>query len=129
MEIRNAVEIVKSGASDYSRPEQKAVADTLATRLKAARLRKSWTQEELATRASTSQAVIQKIENSKSLRPRNILALARALAVDPSWLMFGVSETETLSPEAIALAKAWSALSEPERNSVRYAVMLLSKRD
>lgn len=128
MEIRNAVEIVKSGASDYSRPEQKAVADTLATRLKAARLRKSWTQEELATRASTSQAVIQKIENSKSLRPRNIRALAKALKVDPSWLMFGVSETETLSPEAIALAKAWSTLSEPQRSSVRYAVMLLSRR-
>ncbi len=128
METRSAAEIFKSEVGSLARPNQKLAAETLATRLRTARLRKSWTQQELATRAFTSQAVIQKIENGKSLRPRIIGSIAKALEVEPSWLMFGVSESAPLSPEAIALAKAWSELSEPERSSVRNAVMLLSKR-
>ena len=77
--------------------------------------------------AHTTQAVIQKIENGKSLRPRNIVALAKALEVDPAWLMFGVSDTESVSAEAIAVAKAWSELPEPQRSSVKNQVMQLSR--
>jgi transcriptional regulator with XRE-family HTH domain len=102
--------------------------ETLATRLRTARNRRGWTQQDLAIRACTSQAVIQKIEFGKSLRPRNIVTIAKALEVEPSWLMFGVSETAQISPEAIAVAKAWSELSEPERSSVRESVMRLSRR-
>lgn len=125
---RNGIEMLRSMAGGDSQPSQKPVEETLATRLTAARVRKSWTQDQLAARANTTQAVIQKIENCKNLRPRNIQAIANALDVDPSWLMFGVSETRSLSPEAIALAESWSRLPEPERSSVQYAVVLLSKR-
>ncbi len=118
----------KSGITAYNElTRPRPVAETLATRLRTARKRRAWTQQELATRAFTTQAVIQKIEFGKSLRPRNIVAIAGALEVEPSWLMFGVSETAQLSPDAIAVAKAWSELSEPARSSVRDSVMRLSK--
>ncbi|MES9926977.1 MAG: helix-turn-helix transcriptional regulator, partial [Candidatus Thiodiazotropha sp. 6PDIVS] len=42
--------------------------DTLGSRLRRKRRERGWTQEELALRAGTNQAVIQKIENGKSLR-------------------------------------------------------------
>ncbi|MDH3317802.1 MAG: helix-turn-helix domain-containing protein [Gammaproteobacteria bacterium] len=103
-------------------------AETLATRLRTARNHRAWSQQGLANRACTTQAVIQKIEKGKSLRPRNIVAIAKALEVGPSWLMFGASVSEDLSPEAIAVAKAWSELSEPERSSVRDSVMRLTQR-
>ena len=114
--------VVRYNEAARPRPE----VETLANRLRAARRRRALSQEALAVRASTSREVIQKIENGKSLRPRNIVAIAEALDVKPSWLMFGANETElNLSIEAIAIAKAWSELSEPERNSVRDAVMRL----
>jgi len=114
--------VVRYNEAARPRPE----VETLANRLRAARRRRALSQEALAVRASTSREVIQKIENGKSLRPRNIVAIAEALDVEPSWLMFGANETGLhLSTEAIAIAKAWSELSEPERNSVRDAVMRL----
>ena len=109
-----------------SRPAGEALGD----RLRRARIRRGWSQRILAARAFTSSGVIQKIENGKSLRPRNIVAIAAALEVEPSWLMFGDRETTpSLSTEAVAVAKAWSKLPEPERNAVRDSVMRLSKRD
>jgi transcriptional regulator with XRE-family HTH domain len=115
-------------------PEAESLADlprpaveTLADRLRTARRRRALSQETLAIRASTSREVIQKIENGKSLRPRKIVAIAEALEVEPSWLMFGGNDSAlNLSSEAIAIAKAWSELSEPERNSVRDSLMRLS---
>jgi len=65
--------------------------ESLANRLRNARLDKGWSQEYLASRADSSQAVIQKIENGKSLRPRNIERIAVALGLRPAWLMFGVT--------------------------------------
>ncbi len=59
------------------------MAETLATRLRNARKHRNWSQEDLATRACTTQAVIQKIEFGKSLHPRNIVAIAEALKVKP----------------------------------------------
>jgi transcriptional regulator with XRE-family HTH domain len=47
------------------------------------------TQDGLAKEAGTNQAVIQKIENGKSLRPRLIMEIAEALNVNPAWLQFG----------------------------------------
>ena len=45
---------------------------TLGERLRYRRRQMGWTQEQLAVQAGTNQAVIQKIENGKSLRPRKI---------------------------------------------------------
>ena len=47
------------------------------------------TQDQLAKEAGTNQAVIQKIENGKSLRPRQIMRIAEVLNVNPAWLQFG----------------------------------------
>ena len=86
---------------------------TLGGRLRKRRRELGWTQMYLAERVGTSQAVIQKIENGKSLRPRILEEIAEALSVRPSWLMFGVQEVGGLEPEALELARAWSKLQEP----------------
>jgi transcriptional regulator with XRE-family HTH domain len=113
---------------EVARP--RPLVETLADRLRVARRRRALSQEALAVRASTSREVIQKIENGKSLRPRKIVAIAKALDVEPSWLMFGGNESLlNLSSEAIAIAKAWSELSEPERDSVRSSLMRLTNGD
>lgn len=82
-----------------------------------------WTQMHLASVVGTSQAVIQKIENGKSLRPRILEQIAEALGVKPSWLMFGVHEMGELDAEAIELARAWSRLEEPHRSALKEAIM------
>ncbi len=82
-----------------------------------------WTQMYLAERVGTSQAVIQKIENGKSLRPRILEQIANALAVKPAWLMFGVEEVGELNDEAIEVARAWSKLSEPQRSAMKDAIL------
>ena len=96
---------------------------TLGGRLRMRRKELGWTQTELATMVGTSQAVIQKIENGKSLRPRILEEIAEALSVRPSWLMFGVQEVGGLEPEALELARAWSKLQEPHRSALREAIL------
>lgn len=58
-------------------------------RLKQTRQTLGLTQQQLASQAGTNQAVIQKIENGHSLRPRVLVDLAVALDVNPAWLQFG----------------------------------------
>jgi len=58
-------------------------------RLRTARREKGFTQDQLAREAGTNQAVIQKIENGKSLRPRQIMQISEVLNVNPAWLQFG----------------------------------------
>lgn len=95
---------------------------TLAGRLRNRRKAFGWTQVQLAETVGTSQAVIQKIENGKSLRPRILEELAAALEVSPSWLMFGVEEVGELSGDALELARAWANLPEPHRSAMRDAI-------
>ncbi|MEJ1392116.1 MAG: helix-turn-helix transcriptional regulator [Candidatus Sedimenticola sp. (ex Thyasira tokunagai)] len=61
----------------------------IGTRLRQLRKEAGLTQQQLAIRAGTNQAVIQKIENGHSLRPRVLADLAHALQVNPAWLQFG----------------------------------------
>lgn len=107
-------------------PQLMQVQETLADRLRRARKQKGWSQEFLAQRADTSQAVIQKIENGKSLRPRNIEHIADALDVRPAWLMFGVNEVEDLDEEAVQVARAWTRLKEPERSAMKETIRRLA---
>jgi len=94
--------------------------DTLGSRLRRKRRERGWTQEELALRAGTNQAVIQKIENGKSLRPRKIDEIAQVLDVNPAWLMFGEdASTTVLDEEATEVAKAWNHLPEPIRSRIK----------
>ena len=58
-------------------------------RIRQIRRDKDLSQEELAALAGTTQAVIQKIENGKSKRPRNLAEIAVAPQVNPAWLQWG----------------------------------------
>ena len=98
-------------------------AGSLGMRLRQRRRQLGWTQAYLAEQVGTSQAVIQKIENGKSLRPRILEPIALALSVRPAWLMFGVQEVGELDADALELARAWSRLREPHRSAMKDAIM------
>ena len=102
---------------------QNKITATLAERLRIKRKEVGWTQEQLAQKVGSSQAVIQKIENGKSLRPRKINSIASVLGTTPAWLMFGDDGNGSLDREALELAKAWSKLSEPHRSAHKRAIM------
>lgn len=89
--------------------------ETLGARLRWARQQKGWTQQELANRSGTTQDVVQKIENGKSRRPRNIEKLATVLDVSPAWLQFGMEELDTLSEDGVEIALEASKLSPEQR--------------
>ncbi|MCU7905509.1 MAG: helix-turn-helix transcriptional regulator [Candidatus Thiodiazotropha sp. (ex Epidulcina cf. delphinae)] len=93
--------------------------DTLGSRLRRKRRERGWTQEELALRAGTNQAVVQKIENGKSLRPRKIDEIAQVLDVNPAWLMFGETTSTVMDDESVEVAKAWRNLPEPIRSRIK----------
>ena len=100
---------------------------TLGERLRYRRRQMGWTQEQLAVQAGTNQAVIQKIENGKSLRPRKIDEIATVLEVNPAWLMFGDEKAVALTPEAQELAEVWQALPEVERERLRSEILRLAR--
>lgn len=97
--------------------------DTLGERLRFRRKEIGWTQEYLAEQVGTSQAVIQKIENGKSLRPRKIDSIAQALNVSPAWLMFGERSMDLSDAEAMEVARAWSRLQEPYRSHLKNEIL------
>jgi transcriptional regulator with XRE-family HTH domain len=99
---------------------------TLGQRMRHKRLEKSWTQEQLAAQAGTNQAVIQKIENGKSLRPRKIDRIAMVLGVNPAWLMFGDEVASTLPMDARTIAEVWNKLPEPHKSRIRQEILNLA---
>ncbi len=101
---------------------------SLGQRMRTRRQQKGWTQEQLARQAGTNQAVIQKIENGKSLRPRKINEIAEVLGVNPAWLMFGDEAENNLTQDAITVAEEWSQLSEPHRTRIQQEIHGLSQR-
>ena len=101
--------------------------DSLGARLRRKRREKGWTQEQLAIKAGTNQAVIQKIENGKSLRPRKINEIAKVLEVNPAWLMFG-DRSSNLSDEAVKVARAWDILREPTRSRLMEEILRLAEQ-
>lgn len=58
-------------------------------RLLAARHAAGLTQTQVGEMSGTNQAVIQKVENGNSMRPRALVAIAKAVNVNPAWLQFG----------------------------------------
>ena len=58
-------------------------------RLRLVRRERGLTQAQLGESSGTNQAVIQKIENGNSLRPRQIMKIAEVLEINPAWLQFG----------------------------------------
>ena len=66
--------------------------ETLGQRLEATRRRNVLTQAELATAAGVSLITVTRLENGgEAVNPRatTVRRLAKALDVDPAWLLFG----------------------------------------
>jgi transcriptional regulator with XRE-family HTH domain len=66
--------------------------DTLGKRLEHARRRRAWTQADLAEKADLSVITVTRLENDNggdNPRASTIRQLAKALDVDPGWLLFG----------------------------------------
>lgn len=61
----------------------------LASRLKRRRCQLGLTQKELAEKVGVSAPGVQKIEAGKTINPRGIHQLAKALNCEPNWLLFG----------------------------------------
>ncbi len=62
---------------------------SLADRVKQKRIELGLTQTEAAEKAGIRQQSWQSIEDGKTLKPRNIVGIGKALNCDPSWLMNG----------------------------------------
>jgi transcriptional regulator with XRE-family HTH domain len=103
--------------------------DSLGARLTKSRLRRGWTQHELARNVGTSQAVVQRIETGKCRHPRNIDRIADVLEVSPAWLMFGAEVMDGLEQDAIETAKAWNNLSEPHRSALKEMILKIVDED
>ena len=100
---------------------------TLASRLRAARLRKVWTQENLAAASGVRVVTISRLENGRvSGLPRQstVRKLADALDVDGAWLLFGVEEAgangvEVTSSSGGGKARRAPTTSKPRAESER----------
>jgi transcriptional regulator with XRE-family HTH domain len=110
-------------------PNERTDSDTLGSRLTRIRLRRGWTQHELARHVGTSQAVVQRIETGKCRHPRNIDRIASILEVSAAWLMYGAEVMDGLEPEAIETAKAWSNLTEPHRTALKEMILKIADED
>ena len=72
--------------------------ETVATRLKGARLRRVLSQEDLAAAAGVPVVTISRIENGHAQpRPSTVRKLAGALNVEPGWLLFGEDQEVKLA--------------------------------
>ena len=77
---------------------------TLAQRLTEAREAKGLSQSALAREINIKPQAIQAIEANKVQQPRNIVAIAKALGVDPDYLLTGVGRGPV--PPDVALRSA-----------------------
>lgn len=93
--------------------------NSLAERLRQARKEKGLTQQEVAVRAGTTQDIVQKIENKKILRPRNIEDIARAVDRSPAWLLFGVEALDSLDSESVQFAVDYANLPEDQKAIIK----------
>ena len=102
---------------------KKISAESLGGRLRARRREVGYTKEQLVERADTTQAVIQKIENGKSLRPRKVDRIAGALEVKAAWLMYGDDRFDELDQEAQQIASGWARMAEPNQSALREEIL------
>lgn len=115
--------------------------DTLAKRLRYARERLGFSQSELARRVKLRPQAIQFIEAGRVRRPRSLVEISKALAVNPAWLLLGEGTVEvgvreaapayqgevTLSEEAVAVARLWMELPRNQRLALKEVILALLK--
>jgi len=75
---------------------------TVGERLRSARERRVLTQADLATKAKVTVVAISRIENGRldgTPRQSTVRRLAKALKVDPAWLLFGEQANQSEGPK------------------------------
>jgi len=82
---------------------------SIADRVKETRTKLGWSQADLAKRVGVSQGTIGNIESGFRKQPRELLALARALDVDPNWLESGKGHEKSFGE---------TSKGEPEQTTV-----------
>ncbi|WKM71852.1 S24 family peptidase [Klebsiella oxytoca] len=90
----------------------------LAERVKTKRIELGLTQTEAAELAGIRQQSWQSIEDGKTLKPRNIIGIARALRCDADWLMNGgtfkaISEVNSRKVPLISYVQAGALAEKP----------------
>ncbi len=115
--------------------------DTLAKRLRYAREQAGFSQSELARRVKLRPQAIQFIEAGQVRRPRTLVEIAKALAVNPEWLLLGEGSVEVgvreappsyqgepaLSEEAVVVARLWMGLPKGQRLALKEVLLALLK--
>ncbi|MFV0322272.1 MAG: helix-turn-helix domain-containing protein [Alphaproteobacteria bacterium] len=66
------------------------------------------TEVELGKQVGISQQAINKIVNGETQKPRNLIAIAAALQVDPIWLLTGIGASHGASPHISPQSKSLS---------------------
>lgn len=99
---------------------------TVASRLKAARLHKKWTQAQLAVCAGVSTGTVGNVEAGIRQAPGSLPLLAQAMGISHAWLAYGqgdmiatstpeAPEGKPLTAVAVDLARLFDMLPETER--------------
>lgn len=73
--------------------------NTLGERIRRTRKAKGLSQIELSSLSGVRQSSLSAIEDGSTKSPRNLLEIAIALQVDPSWLKFGAGEEPSFEPK------------------------------
>lgn len=100
---------------------KKATQDTPGERIRALRETKGWTQVQLAKRASVAQPSLSQIEtgDTRSLRGQTLMGLAKALEVNPHWILTGRDtpvEPQPLTVEESELVGIFRTLGEIDQD-------------
>lgn len=109
--------------------------NTIAERLASARERAGLTQGQVATRAGVRQGTIGNIESGARKNPRELLAIAKAVGVNPLWLQSGVGPRQArsqpdpddslpLTLEKHTVPTSWEALMQTLELPVRFVVAM-----
>ena len=75
-------------------------------------------QYRLGELSGTTRDAIQKIEAGKTLFPRNIMGIGKALDLPPAWLMFGAEQIDKLSERILEAAFALHDMPEEQQNAM-----------
>lgn len=96
---------------------------TLSERLKWARERKGWSQEDLSIHAGVGRDVIAKVEVGKTRMPKQIGQLADATEVPRAWLAFGDERIEQWDEETFQVADAYNRLPPNLKHAVKELIV------
>lgn len=77
----------------------------LKDRVREARERKRWSQADLGRQVGVKAQTIQAIESGKTKKPQNLVAIARALSVNPEYLLEGIRGDNGFVP-IVGIARA-----------------------